>query len=238
MSFSTERELTRRRYLDAMGITAYLARVALPGAAPVQRLVVDQRRAVALQPAVDAEPVASPAAERAGAAITGRVDPANGRGEPGLHSPPTDRRRSEPREETRFSLAVLFAGDLAWLEDLQGRALANDQVALVLAMARAVSGNADLQGSVQFDWPPHHNQQFDLGPNAARASLAGFLGRQLEQRGCRGIVLLGEGHTALVPGEQFPTQRLVRTASSADMLADHRLKRRAWQDLQPLVTRP
>jgi hypothetical protein len=104
-------------------------------------------------------------------------------------------------------------------------------------MARAVSGSSELDGSVQFDWPPHRNRQFDLGPEAARASLAGFLGRQLEQRGCRGIVLLGAGHTALVPAEQFPSLRLVRTVSSADMLADYRAKRRAWHDLQPLVQR-
>jgi hypothetical protein len=237
MSISTERELTRRRYLDAMGITAYLARGTLPGAAPVQRLAVRQRESAALPPIVEPAPVvASAVAERPAAVPTRRVVAVADGGKP----PPqlvTDHRRREPRDQTRFSLAVLFAGGLAWLEDLQGRALANDQIALVLAMARAVSGHADLQGNVQFDWPPHYNQQFDLGPDAARASLAGFLERQLEQRGCRGIVLLGEGHTALVPGERFPAQRLVRTASSADMLADHRVKRRVWLDLQPLVTR-
>lgn len=235
MSLSIHRELTRRRYLDAMGITCYLARAALPGAAPAQRLAVQQSAsppqpttATAAAPRVRSAPAATQLANLVGSPASPAPEQAQ---------PEGVGQKVASQGGTQFSLAVLFAGGLAWLEDLQGGALARDQVDLVQAMARAVSGSAELAGSVQFDWPPHRNPQFDLGPEAASASLAGFLGRQVEQRQCRGIVLLGEGHTTLVPADQFPSLRVVSTLSSADMLADPSLKRRVWQDLQPLLQR-
>lgn len=234
MSFSIQRELTRRRYLDAMGITCYLSRGPLAGAAPAPRLAVHRGEAAAFTGDPATTPVDPPAPALRHRAVPSELAAATAKA---AAQPAAGHRQSEPQVATHFSLAVLFAGGLAWLEDLQGRALARDQVALVQAMARAVSGSPDLAGSVQFDWPPHRNRQFDLGPEAARASLVGFLERQLEQRGCRGIVLLGAGHTTLVPAEQFPAQRIVRTVSSADMLADHGAKRRAWHDLQTLVQR-
>lgn len=237
MNLSTHRELARRRYLDAMGITCYLSRGPLAGAAPVPRLAVHRREAAAFTPDPATAPLDPPAPAQRHRAVPSGVATAAAATAKAPSQPAAAHRQSEPQVATHFSLAVLFAGGLAWLEDLQGRALARDQVALVQAMARAVSGSPDLAGSVQFDWPLHRNRQFDLGPEAARASLAGFLERQLEQRGCRGIVLLGAGHTTLVPVEQFPAQRIVRTVSSADMLADHRAKRRAWHDLQTLVQR-
>ncbi len=41
---STEQALQRQRYLDAMGITSYVSRTALAGAAPTQRLAVMPQR--------------------------------------------------------------------------------------------------------------------------------------------------------------------------------------------------
>ena len=96
--------------------------------------------------------------------------------------------------------------------------LASDQVQLVQAMARALAGvsKPSLQSSSeaarpdaaqpdvqQFRWPIHTNQQLDLGEEAARAALAGFIGRRLEQQQCRGLVLLGEACRTRVPLEQM-----------------------------------
>ena len=44
---------------------------------------------------------------------------------------------------------------------------------------------------LQFDWPMHSNQQLDQGEESARAAVAGFIGRKLEEPGCRGLVLMG-----------------------------------------------
>ena len=57
----------------------------------------------------------------------------------------------------------------------------------------------------QFDWPIHTNQQLDLGEEAARASVAGFVDRRLGEHGCRGLVLLGQACVQRVPRQQ--TQR-------------------------------
>lgn len=234
MSVSAHRELARRRYLDAMGITCYLSRGSLPGAAPVQRLMV--QRAACPAPLAEPRPAGDNTPSLAG--LVQVPPPREPEAPPAANPPGRARPRTQAQAGAQFSLAVLFAADLAWLEDLQGRALATDQVKLVQAMARALSGSADLQGQVQFDWPPHRNRQFDLGPEAASAGLAGFLDRQVEQRHCRGIVLLGGGYTTLVPADRFPALRIVSTASTAEMLADPGLKRRVWGDLQALVQRP
>jgi hypothetical protein len=83
----------------------------------------------------------------------------------------------------------------------------------------------------------HTNRQLDLGEEAARASVAAFINRRLEQRGCLGLVLLGQTGAKRVslPDMEVPT---VITASSAEMIANPALKQQAWRDLQPLLRKP
>ena len=123
------------------------------------------------------------------------------------------------------------------MEDLQGRPLATEQVQLVQSMARALGSGEQRPEALQFDWPPHNNQQLDLGPEGAAAALNGFLARQLEQRQCRGLVLLGAGHLSHVPESLFQRLTVVRTESTAAMLEQPMCKRQVWTDLQPLVGR-
>ena len=156
----------------------------------------------------------------------------------------------------RFSLAAIVAGGWLWLEELQGMPLAREQVQLVQAMAHALCEAADHADKArsgqaqpvqtgpaaarpevtQFDWPIHTNQQLDIGEEAARASVAGFIGRKLEQRQCRGLVLLGQSCKARVPVDQLEVPT-VTTAGSTELLADARLKKQAWRDLLSLVNR-
>ena len=100
-------------------------------------------------------------------------------------------------EAVRFSLAAIFVGHVAWVEELDGNPLAREQVQLVHAMARAISGEVQRPDVTQFDWPTHQNHQFDLGSEAALAGVAGFLQRQIDQRKCRALVLLGKHCEAL-----------------------------------------
>ena len=124
--------------------------------------------------------------------------------------------------------------------------LAREQVQLVQAMAQALGGVQESAGDAaqpararpevaQFDWPIHTNQQLDLGQEAARASVAGFVGRKLEQQHCRGLVLLGEACKVRVPLEQLDCPLIISTVSTAQMLANPALKKQAWRDLLPFV---
>ena len=247
-------ELKRRAYLDALGIDTYVSRGQLGGAAPTRRL--------AIVPA--ASPVGRGdgfGAFEEGARVS--PDPAEPLGSDAARLPQIDTAPvapapaaavATPRLEAtvpRFSLAAIVAGGWLWLEELQGMPLAREQVQLVQAMAHALCEAADHADKArpgqtgpaaarpevtQFDWPIHTNQQLDIGEEAARASVAGFIGRKLEQRQCRGLVLLGQSCKARVPVEQLEVPT-VTTAGSAELLADARLKKQAWRDLLSLVNR-
>jgi hypothetical protein len=149
----------------------------------------------------------------------------------------------------RFSLATIVAGDWLWLEILEDLPLATEQVQLVLSMAKALrraATGADQDSApahstkpdvAQFDWPLHTNRQLDLGEQAARASVAAFVNRRLEQHGCRGVILLGRPAVQRVPLEGLAT-RAIETASSMEILAHPARKAQVWLDLQPLLCDP
>jgi hypothetical protein len=145
----------------------------------------------------------------------------------------------------RFSLITLVAGEWLWVEELQGMPLAREQVQLVQAMANALQrmmkgASADAgtpkPDVAQFDWPMHNNRQLDLGPTAAGAALRGFLGRKLGGKGL-GLVLMGEPAADRVPVRELGCEYVVLRHSSADLLADPRLKEQAWSDLKAFLGR-
>lgn len=228
-------ELRRLAYLEALGIDSYVSRTQLPGAALTRRLAIvtsalHTRRDIAPRPGPDP--------------VTG-MDTAVA--SPPLVTEPVQRGEAVPR----FSLVAIVTGEWLWLEDLAGMPLTTEQVQLVQSMAQALVLNreprTEAETSVvrpamarpdvaQFDWPIHTNQQLDLGAEAARASVAGFVGRRLEQHGCRGLVLLGQSCAMRVPVEGLKTLT-VSTASSAEILAQPTLKRTVWRDLLPLVSK-
>jgi hypothetical protein len=145
----------------------------------------------------------------------------------------------------RFSLAAISCGGWLWLEELYSP-LSPQQSQLVQAMAEAlvmVYGNhtAASGGRVpvraaasRFDWPMHSNQQLDQGEQAARAALVAFIQRKLELADCEGLVLLGRACEERVALGKLACARVVRTASTADMLRDPLLKRQVWRDLRSL----
>ena len=230
-------ELTRRKYLEAMGISTYVSRGQLPGAAPTRRLVV-VRQAVPVAPASHLAGSDPDLCASAGSASIPAIPRLDGLAEAKLASHAPDRPRpAHTSQATRFSLAAIFVGGVAWVEELPGRPLAREQVKLIQAMARAIGGDPAQPGIAQFDWPMHNNHQLDLGPEAARAGVAGFLQRQIEQRNCRGLVLLGESGATHVPAEQFGDLVVVRTHATQEMLENPPVKRQVWTDLQPLVQR-
>jgi hypothetical protein len=238
-------ELSRLEYLQALDIQGYISRAQLPGAAETQRLaiarVVDRDSVAVLKHSPP--PLGSLANGLAPESAQGRVSPGP---KPGARSDAGQQALSHPA--SRFSLAAIVAGGWLWLEELSDSVLATQQVQLVQAMAHAL-GRTDIdQGRrepgperpevTQFNWPIHTNRQLDIGPEAARSSVAGFIQRKLDQRACHGLVLLGEACATRVPVDQFSGLRLCCTASTASMLRDPQLKRQVWRDLQTLASSP
>ncbi len=236
-------ELTRLAYLDAMGIDAYVSRGQLAGAAMTRRLVV-----------VPTQPVSIPAsqgrvsAEGAGAAAADRTLPVAAR-IPKIdiiEKPPTPPKATAsapaPRQAAvpQFSLVAITAGNWLWIEEMCGMPLATEQVQLIQAMAQALAVAGATRPSknrpevAHFDWPIHTNRQLDLGDEAARASVAGFIGRKLEQQQYRGLILLGEACKSRVRLDQVDCPLVVTTASSAEILDNPLLKQQVWRDLLPL----
>jgi len=238
-------ELKRMTYLEALGIDSYVSRRQLPGAALTRRLAMVPSRPVApagktevkgAPPIPTLEEVSSPAGSR-----RARIDSA----EPS--SPAQQAASHQESSVPRFSLTAIVAGNWLWLEELGDMPLTTEQVRLVQSMARAMSLSLGQGESVaaaggrpevtQFDWPIHTNHQLDLGEEAARAGVAGFVGRKLEQYGCGGLVLLGQSCARHVPVQEMKIP-VVSTASSAEILAGPALKPQVWQDLRPLVNKP
>lgn len=230
-------ELRRMAYLEQLGIDSYVSRGQLPGAAPTRRLAL--RRAGRTQ----RELASSPPAANVPAGDTSRL--------PQLDLKPQVRRPAAPSpapvspaqqrgEQVRFSLSTVLAGSYMWLESLNGMPLAAEQVNLIRAMAHAVAMSQGAAGSAlpapelgRFDWPLHQNRQLDQSEDAARAGLAAFLQRRLEQGGCKGLVVLGNDAARWVEATALPLV-VVQTVATAQMLADPACKVQVWRDLAPL----
>ncbi len=232
-------ELRRMAYLDALGVDSYVSRAQLAGAAITRRLVIAK--------APDSSKLATSAVSGLSNNEDLSVRPrsvqaehANSSAHMGSGtielSPPSD-------SVSRFSLTAIVAGDWLWLEELAGP-LTTEQVKLVQLMAQALllyqhasedAAAPAVQPEVaQFDWPIHTNHQLDLGEEAARASVAGFVDRRLGQYGCRGLILLGQGCVRRMAALQNSIVT-VSTVSSAEILINPSLKRQVWRDLLPLV---
>ncbi|RLA52218.1 MAG: hypothetical protein DRQ98_10495 [Gammaproteobacteria bacterium] len=234
-------ELKRMAYLDAMGIDAYVSRGQLAGAAVTRRLIVVPARVTV--PATQSRLPVADGTVAAGDPVpeaTGRVAQIDN-----VEKSPAPPKIAAPASRqgavSQFNLVAITAGGWLWLEEMGGMPLATEQVQLVQAMVQAL----DVVGQTRplkmrpevahFEWPIHTNAQLDLGEEAARASVAGFIGRKLEQQQCRGLVLLGEACKARVQLAQLDCPLVASTVSSAEMLGNPLLKKQAWRDLLPLI---
>jgi hypothetical protein len=125
------------------------------------------------------------------------------------------------------------------LQCADGGDLSADELQLLRALgfARTVRVGDRREGlppPTRFDWPLHNNRQLDLGEQAAAAALTGFVLRQLRDRGCHGLVLLGERAGQHLLQAELDGVRTVRLPACAEMLAEPALKRDAWLALLAL----
>jgi hypothetical protein len=231
-----EREIARLRALQAMGITPLVARRVLPGAAPSQRL-----RLKASPPgngpaqpagAAGVRPPASPQSAAA-QALRDTLTPRQGAAvEVPAPSAPRAAVAGTPTE--RFRLAVVQAGARLWVEDLRDAVLAREQVDLIASIAAALAHPevpSERPRVAQFDWPLHGNQQLDLGPDEAAASLSSFLNRQLDERGCVELMCLGGAATQRLRSLSLACARR-DLPSTRELLAEPLRKRELWAALR------
>ena len=235
-------ELRRRAYLDAMGITSYLSRSPLPGAAQSRKLRV-VRRSVEPDSLVTTAP---PAAKETAPA---RPNPGIPVDLPDLSRGHTQRK---PRVETgadniastaagqaptaipRFSIVILKTGNWFWMEALDPElALQQNQVQLVGAMARVLGWSNAAPEVSFFRWPIHSNKQLDQDEAAARASFTGYFSRKLGADADSGLVFLGKDCRQWVDPDQLSPLKTLETVGTADMLRNPHLKKQAWRDLGP-----
>ncbi len=225
-------EPNRMRYLQAMGIDAYVSRSQLPGALPTRRLALVARQAPA-----SAVPQRQEAMAKSRPGQMPQVNiPERKQAEPKVQPAPAVR-PVPASPAVRFRLAAIFCGGIAWVESLGERPLAKEQVQLIRGMARAVHGSADTPKVAQFDWPIHNNPQLDQGQEAASAALTAFLLRHVDEQKCRALVILGGDASDLFAGSELGGLSRIDTCSTVQMLEQPGHKRHAWADLQPLVLR-
>ncbi|MFT5710043.1 MAG: hypothetical protein ACI8QT_000731 [Halioglobus sp.] len=218
-------ELTRRTFLDAMGVDCYVSRSQLAGAAPTRRLLVSRAREVPNAPVAEKlkqQPAAMPKTEHAARAAA----PA---------APHVATSANASASISPFSFAAVSLGGWLWLEELPHRVISRDQVHLMRAMVRALGLEEGEVAVSQFDWPIHNNAQLDLTQEAAYAALGGFVYSKVEKQRCKGLVVLGAVTLKKLDISQLGIKHCVTTLSTAAMLATPALKKQVWIELQQIV---
>lgn len=231
--------LLKLSYLRAMGIDHYVSRAQLPGASPTSRLAIVAAVSTAAE-STAAESTAAPqqtVKRHSGAAALLQDTPAR---PPSTSAKPVAAAVQGGPVKTasaaiKLNLAAIFAGGIAWLESLDGRPLATDQVKLVQAMVRAMGGSPATPKVAQFDWPMHNSRQLDQGGDAARAALSAFLQRHIDEQNCAAIVSLGKEGAEFVDSAQLDAIPRVTTHSTVEMLENPACKQQVWADLQAIV---
>lgn len=143
---------------------------------------------------------------------------------------------SPPRDTgiPRFNLAAVVAGGCLWLEPLAEPALAPERLQLIRAMAFALVRKQENPQVTRFEWPLHSNRQLDLSAGAAAAALTGFVLRQVQDRQCRALVLLGPAAGEHLLQPELDGVPIVLLPATGELLATPQRKREAWQALAAL----
>jgi hypothetical protein len=209
-------EMARRKALEAMGIDVYVSRFDLPGAARAVRQRVES---------------SSPSAVPDHSSETGArsVETATWRSEtPAPTQAPLAAVR-ERSEAVRFSMLLASAGPFLWIEQLSDGLIRQDQLALINAMARAISPQASIRQQ-QFDWPMRGGSAVASDAESAKQALQGLIQRMAREVNAKRVVVMGTC--------PFLSERIAQSAvvipSTIAMLSNASLKREAWQALKPL----
>lgn len=239
-------ELRRLRYLSSMGVQPFVSKRDLPGAAPSQRMAM---RVGSQTPSVGGDELSLANKVHSKTKVTVpsslRQTLSQSRSTPSRTSEPVQgtvqgkaaasagaRVQSEGRE--RFSLVAIVVGSRLWVEEIAEGLLAQEQLALVVAIDRALRHPSTELGAPShtvFSWPIHGNSQLDLGSEEAAASLGGYLRRQLDDNACVELICLGATCAERLQTLRLPVAQ--RTLpSTLELLEQPSKKRDLWKQLR------
>ena len=221
-------EMARRQALSAMGITVYSSRFDLPGAAKAQRFAVP---APELNEPVVVSRSVEPRIETHSTPVLQMPQATSGG--PAADVPVSQSRAAESSsgsESVSFSMLLASAGPFLWLEELGDGLIRQDQLALINAMARAISMPTTTLMQQQFDWPVAGNSALSGDAESAKQALHGLIQRMAREVDAKRVILMGDCH--YLPDRIV--QSGVRIPSTLAMLSEPSLKRVAWEALKPL----
>ena len=221
-------EMARRQALSAMGISVYSSRFDFPGAAKVQRFAVPPPEinepaivSRSVEPRVESPSAPAPQMPQATSSGTGSGVPV---------SQSRAAESSSGSESLSFSMLLASAGPFLWLEELDDGLIRQDQLALINAMARAISTPTTTLMQQQFDWPVAGNSALSGDAESAKQALHGLIQRMAREVDAKRVILMGDCH--YLPDRIV--QSGVRIPSTLAMLSEPALKRVAWESLKPL----
>jgi len=221
-------EMARRQTLSAMGISVYSSRFDFPGAAKAQRFALP--KAELSEPVVPSRSV-EPRIEEPGVP-TPKVPQSNSRG-PAACVPISQSKVPEysfASESVSFSMLLASAGPFLWLEELNDGLIRQDQLALINAMACAISTPSMKLMQQQFDWPVAGKSALSGDAESAKQALHGLIQRMAREVDAKRVILMGDC--------QYLPDRIVQSGvqipSTLVMLSEPALKRVAWKALKPL----
>ena len=221
-------EMARRQGLSAMGINVYSSRFDFPGAAKAQRFAVPV-------PEVDGPAVVSRSVEppiETPSASTPQIPHPSSSG-PAARAPVSTLSAPESSsgsESVSFSMLLASAGPFLWLEELGDGLIRQDQLALINAMAHAISIPTTKLMQQQFDWPVAGNSALSGDAESAKQALFGLIQRMAREVDAKRVILMGDCH--YLPDRIV--QSGVQIPSTLAMLSEPALKRVAWEALKPL----
>ena len=232
-------EMARRQALEAMGIDVFVSRFDMPGAAPSVR----QRLMVSETPPNSAPLNASAPKNTAGAQLTppplSNIPRSGARAAStslspsassvSVDAPPSSVSSNKASEAVKFSMLLVSAGPFLWVEQLPDELIRQDQLALINAMARAISPQV-LVRQQQFDWPVRGSTALTSDAESATQALQGLIQRMAREVNAKRVVVMGAC--------PFLPDRIAQSAviipSTIAMLENALLKREAWKALKSL----
>jgi len=221
-------EMARRQALSAMGITVYSSLFDFPGAAKARRFAVPMPEVN--EPAVVSRSV-EPRIETPSKPVPQM--PQTTTSGPASRVPVSQSRAPESSsrsESVSFSMLLASAGPFLWLEELGDGLIRQDQLALIHAMACAISTPTKKLMQQQFDWPVASNSALSGDAESAKQALHGLIQRMAREVDAKRVILMGDCH--YLPDRIV--QSGVRIPSTLAMLSEPALKRVAWEALKPL----
>jgi hypothetical protein len=221
-------EMARRQALSVMGITVYSSRFDFPGAARAQRFAapaseVNEPALVSrsVEPRIETPSASAPQMPKTSTSGTASRLPVSQSRAP---------ESSSGSESVSFSMLLASAGPFLWLEELGDGLIRQDQLALINAMARAISTPTTKLMQQQFDWPVAGNSALSGDADSAKQALHGLIRRMAREVDAKRVILMGDCH--YLPDRIV--QSGVRIPSTLAMLSEPALKRVAWEALKPL----